>query len=63
MNQTTVSLPENVYEQLGGDEEAVAAVLSKLAAEHAQLQESIGNHSHLLNSTSSFSDRCGTKNS
>jgi uncharacterized protein (TIGR00369 family) len=41
MHRTTVSLPENVSEQLGGNEEAVAETLKSLAAEYAELQRSI----------------------
>jgi hypothetical protein len=31
MHQTTVSLPESVYEQLGDDEKSVAETLSQTA--------------------------------
>jgi uncharacterized protein (TIGR00369 family) len=41
MHQTTVSLPESVYEQFGDDEKSVAETLESLAAEHAELQRSI----------------------
>jgi uncharacterized protein (TIGR00369 family) len=44
MHQTTVSLPKNVYEQLGDDDEAVAGTLRSLAAEHAELQRSIATY-------------------
>ncbi|WP_424017101.1 PaaI family thioesterase [Halorientalis pallida] len=39
--ETTVALPGDVYERLGGDDEAVAETLETLAADHAELQRSI----------------------
>lgn len=39
--ETTVALPGDVYERLGGDDGDVAETLSTLAADHAELQRSI----------------------
>ncbi|WP_336001291.1 PaaI family thioesterase [Halorientalis halophila] len=39
--ETTVGLPADVYERLGGDDETVTATLETLAADHADLQRSI----------------------
>lgn len=39
--ETTVELPADVYERLGGDDGAVAETLADLASDHALLQESI----------------------
>lgn len=56
MHQTTVSLPENVYEQLGDDEEAVAETLKSLAAEHAELQQSIATYTDHGDSPSALNE-------